>query len=288
VTASASDNVAVKSVQFFINGKALGSPVTSSPYAVSWNTTAALNGTNTLTATATDTSGNVGSANPVAVTVQNPVNPPPCFVMDAKVSVDGTGAVTTPSFHTAQAGETLLAFAASDGPAGAGRQSTTISGGGLTWTLAKRANTRSGDAEIWKATASQPLSNATVTSSPAARGYNESLTVIAMQMTLGVGAAVSGSGASGAPSVSLTTTQPGSLVYGVGNDWDNATARTVGTNQVLLHQWPATSSGDTFWAQNTTIQAVTAGSVVTLSDTAPTGDQWNMAAVELLGDGPGH
>jgi len=26
---------------------------------------------------------------------------------------------------------------------------------------------------------------------------------------------------------------------------------------------------------------------VTLNDTAPTTDQWNMAAVEILGDGPG-
>jgi hypothetical protein len=30
-----------------------------------------------------------------------------------------------------------------------------------------------------------------------------------------------------------------------------------------------------------------AGSVVTMEDTAPTSDHWNMAAVEVLGDGPG-
>jgi hypothetical protein len=29
------------------------------------------------------------------------------------------------------------------------------------------------------------------------------------------------------------------------------------------------------------------GETVTMNDTAPTNDQWNMAAVELLGDGPG-
>jgi hypothetical protein len=287
VSANASDNVAVKSVQFFLNGNPLGSPVTSPPYATSWNTTTAANGSNTLTATAVDPSGNVGTSSSVTVTVQNPSTPPPCFVMDADVSVNGTTTVTTPSFHTALAGEVLLALAASDGPAGGGHQSVTISGGGLTWTLVKRANTQSGDAEIWQATAAQPLSNVAITSTPAARGYNQSLTVIAMQMSLGVGASVAGSGPSGTPSASLKTTQPGSLVFGVGSDWDSGIPRTVGINQVLLRQWVDTGVGNTFWAQNTTIQSGAAGSSVTLNDTAPTIDQWNMAAVELLGDGPG-
>ncbi len=197
VSANASDNVAIKSVQFFLNGNPLGAPVTSPPYAVSWNTTTATNGSNTLTATAVDPSGNVGRSSSDIVTVQNPLNPPPCFVMDAHVSVDGSGAVTTPAFHTAQAGETLLAFAADDGPAGAGRQSVMIAGGGLTWTKVQRANSQAGDAEIWKASASQPLSNVTITSTPTTLGYHQSLTVIAMQMTQGVGASVTGTGRAG-------------------------------------------------------------------------------------------
>jgi hypothetical protein len=35
------------------------------------------------------------------------------------------------------------------------------------------------------------------------------------------------SGASGAPSASLTTTKANSLVFAVGNDWDRAVARTL-------------------------------------------------------------
>jgi hypothetical protein len=206
-----------------------------------------------------------------------------CFLTDVNVSADGTGAVTTPSFHTAVAGELLLAFASSDGPIGGGNQTVTVSGAGLTWTLVKRANSRSGDAEIWAANAPQVLSNVTVKSTPSAGGYDQSLTVIAMQNTKGTGAAVAGGAASGAPSVSLTTTHPNSLVYGVGDDWDNAIGRTVGTNQVLLHQFLDTATGDTRWAQNTDVQAGPAGSVVTLNDTAPTGDQWNLAAVEIIG-----
>src|SRR5436853_6549445 len=61
------------------------------------------------------------------------------------------GTVTTPTFHTAAAGETLVAFVASDGPGGTTKQTVTVSGAGLTWTLVKRNNTRPGDAEVWTA-----------------------------------------------------------------------------------------------------------------------------------------
>jgi hypothetical protein len=43
-------------------------------------------------------------------------------------------------------------------------------------------------------------------------------------------------------------------VFGAGNDWDTPTARTPGVNQVRLHQWLDTATGDTFWAQNTSVR----------------------------------
>jgi Domain of unknown function (DUF4082)/Bacterial Ig domain/Fibronectin type III domain/Lysyl oxidase len=289
VSANVTDKLdAISSVQFYLNGQPLGSPVTSAPYATTWYTTLATNGSNTLTATATDVSGNTGTSAPITVTVENPGSPGPCFVMDANVSVDGHGAVTTPAFTTAEADDQLLALVAADGPAGGGRQSVAVSGGGLTWTLVKRANTRSGDSEIWWATASKPLVNATVTSTEAAGGHDQSLEVISMQMSNGIGASVAGGAASGAPSVSLKTSEEGSLVFAVGNDYDKASARTLGTNQVMLHQYLGTSTGDTYWSQYTGLITGAAGETVTMNDTAPTGDQWNLAAVELLGDGVGN
>ncbi len=63
-----------------------------------------------------------------------------------------------------------MAFVGSDGPSGAGRQTVTVSGGGLTWTLVKRSNAQSGDAEIWTAQAANTLTNVTVTSTPATGG----------------------------------------------------------------------------------------------------------------------
>jgi hypothetical protein len=284
VAANAMDDVAVASVQFLLDGKPLGNPVTSSPYAVNWDTTTATNGTHVLSAQATDTSGNVGTSTNVSVTVQNPTPPPPCFIMDVHVNVHGTGVVTTPSFHTAAAGETLLAFVSSDGPNGAGKQTATVSGAGLTWTLVKRENARSGDSEVWKATAPGVLSGATVRSTLAKSGYAQSLSVIAMQGTNGVGASAVAAGANGAPTVSLTTTGPKSLVFAVGNDWDRAVARTLPAGWTMLDQFVNTSSGDTFWSQYTNQPTGAAGSVVVATDTAPTNDQWNMVAVELIND----
>ena len=71
VSANASDNVAVAGVQFELNGSPLGAEDTSSPYAVTWNTTAFANGSYTLTAVASDTSGNSTTSSPVTVTVNN-------------------------------------------------------------------------------------------------------------------------------------------------------------------------------------------------------------------------
>src|SRR6185369_5693692 len=44
VTATASDNVGVAGVQFKLDGSNLGAEDTSSPYSISWDTTATLNG----------------------------------------------------------------------------------------------------------------------------------------------------------------------------------------------------------------------------------------------------
>jgi hypothetical protein len=69
-------------------------------------------------------------------------------------------------------------------------------------------------------------------------------------------------------------------VWGVGNDYDNAVARTVGTNQTKADEFLA-ATGDTFWVQNKNGTS-TAGQTVTINDTAPTADRWNLATIEIL------
>src|SRR6266403_999843 len=58
VTANASDNVAVASVQFQLDGANVGALDTTAPYSVSWDTTTATNGSHTLSAIAKDAAGN--------------------------------------------------------------------------------------------------------------------------------------------------------------------------------------------------------------------------------------
>src|SRR2546426_10039207 len=77
VSATASDNVGVVGVQFILDGTNLGAEVMTAPYAVTWNTTTALNGSHSLTAVARDAAGNQTISSTVAVTAANAVSPPP-------------------------------------------------------------------------------------------------------------------------------------------------------------------------------------------------------------------
>ena len=95
VTADASDDRGVTSVQFRLDGADLGAADTSAPYAASWNTTTASNGPHTLTAVARDAAGNTRTSAAVAVTVDNG-SPPTVSVTApaAGATVTGTTTVT--------------------------------------------------------------------------------------------------------------------------------------------------------------------------------------------------
>jgi hypothetical protein len=77
------------------------------------------------------------------------------------------------------------------------------------------------------------------------------------------------------------TTRDNSLVLGVGNDWDSQVHRTVGTGQAMVHEY-LSAFGDTWWVQRLTSSTPTAGSSVTVNDTVPTTDRWNLTIVEVL------
>ena len=74
--ATASDNVGVTSVQFKVDGQAVGAPVTTPPFQASWDTRTASAGSHTVTAEASDAAGNIGTSAGVAVTVDNSAPPP--------------------------------------------------------------------------------------------------------------------------------------------------------------------------------------------------------------------
>src|SRR3954468_5805468 len=72
VSASASDNVGVTKVEFYLDG-ALQSTNTTSPYSWSWNTTTATSGSHSLTSKAYDAALNTKVSTAVGVTVSNGV-----------------------------------------------------------------------------------------------------------------------------------------------------------------------------------------------------------------------
>lgn len=75
VSASATDNVGVVGVQFFVDGVALGVEDLLAPYSVAWNTTTVTTGSHSLSAVARDAAGNRGTAAAVNVNVSNVVDP---------------------------------------------------------------------------------------------------------------------------------------------------------------------------------------------------------------------
>jgi len=212
------------------------------------------------------------------------------LAIDQTVSTDRSSAATTiasPTFTTTKTNELLLAFISSDANT-AGITVTSVTGGSLTWTLVKRTNTQLGTAEVWRAFAPAVLTSTSVTAT-LSQSVAASITVVTFAGvdTTGtggsgaIGATASANAASGAPTGSVTTTRNNSWVFGVGDDWDNATARTVGANQTMVHQYLATI-GDTYWVQRQTSTTPASGTVVTINDTAPTGDRYNLTIVEVL------
>jgi Galactose oxidase-like, Early set domain/Bacterial Ig domain len=288
VSAGASDNVGVAGVQFLLDGAALGAEVTAAPYTRTWNTTTASNGAHTVAARARDAAANATTSTLVNVNVSNPVSNPPAI--DAVVSVDGAGSSTTiatAAFSTTAGNELLLAFVATDYLGGTNTTVTGVSGAGLTWQLVKRTNAQSGTSEIWRAFAAVPLTGVTATAT-LSQAVSAAMTVVTFANvdTSGtngsgaIGATASASSASGAPAATLVTTRNNSWVFGVGNDYDNPTPRTVGSGQTLVHQYLA-PVGDTYWVQRRTSAVALGGTSVTISDTAPTGDRYNLTICEI-------
>jgi hypothetical protein len=283
VAVDATDTVGVTAVQLTVDGKQVGSVLHTSPFHVVWDTRKLAGGTHTLAARATSATGR-STVTSETVDVSNPAPPMTCFVLQHQETVHGTSVASTGAFQTVIPGETLLAFVSSDGPQ-VGHQSAEVSGGGLTWKLASRANASPGDAEVWEAMATTATTISSITATLTAAGYDESLSVVAMEAADGFGATAHASGSSGAPHLTLKTEAATSLVFAAGNDWDHAVSRKLPVGWVMLDQWLNTDTGDTYWSQYTNQPTGKAGTSVSVGDTAPTNDHWNLAAVELVNSG---
>ena len=213
--------------------------------------------------------------------------------IDQTIFSDGTGTATTratSAFTTASANELLLAFISSGKSTGTNPVVNTVTGGSLTWVLVQKTNTQLGTAEIWRAFAPSILTNATVTAT-FSQSVLSSMTVMSFTGvdTTGtsgsgaIGAVATANAATGAPAASLTTTRANSVVFGVGEDPTAKVARTLGSNQSLVHQLLCGAAGQTctLWVQQVPTLIPASGTVVTVNDTAPTADAYNLSLVEV-------
>jgi hypothetical protein len=238
----------------------------------------------TYTVSAHDAAGNASTASaPLTVTTAAATNG---VALDRVVTThQGTGApsISAPALSTAAGNELLLAFLSSDGPSSAGSLSfSSVSGGGLTWRLRQRTNAQPGTAEVWQAVATTALAGAVITATRSSGSWQGSISVAAFSGadTVSDGAVATASAAAGAASVSLAATRAGSTLWAAGTDWDAAVARTIATGQTLIDSY-LSPAGDTYWVQKTTNPAAAVGATLTVADTGPTTDSWDLAAVEV-------
>ncbi len=90
LSADASDNVFVASVQFKLDGVNIGSPITANPYSMPWDPASTTNGAHALTAVARDLAGNQTTSSAVNITVATPpaLRLAMCFEEGSGTSVD--------------------------------------------------------------------------------------------------------------------------------------------------------------------------------------------------------
>ena len=206
------------------------------------------------------------------------VGPPVPDTLFETIATNGTASEPV----TANGKDTLLvAFVQADGPK-TGGQSVTVSGGGLTWTRDASQNKGLGDAEVWSATLSHTLSRQTITAIAATKGFDVNLAVVSFQNASGIGATTTSSSSKGAPSATIMTTQPNSWVWASANDWGGDAPHTVPSGQTVVIQALDLTDKKAFWVQTTNNPTANAGTKVTISDTAPTTDPFNLALVEVL------
>ena len=229
LSAAASDTVGVASVQFKVDGSPLGAPVSAAPYQQAWDTTSASNGTHTLTAVATDTSGNSATVS-TAVTVSNsaPPPPPPGTISVTKVfegsdtdRVTHTFTLTAP----AAAGDTLIlahvsTVDARDGTGGIVTPNGVTDSGGDVWHQdgVSESGTSFETVEVWSTTVSRALpAGATVTIQGYARGLSCELAIFDVTGLAGPDktAATDGTYSSTQATPYVTTSQAHELLVGV-------------------------------------------------------------------------
>lgn len=205
----------------------------------------------------------------------------PLSIRSYPPTMDVANTVMSPMLTTSAPGELVCVFVGADGT---GNTVTSVTGGGLTFARATGENGPTGDAEVWWAWAPAMLTNAQVTVVNALVS-DVDLDVVTFTGALStgpIGAAAYASADTGTPTVSLTTTGSNSWVFGAGADTGSTNPRTLGAGQTMVDEASDGQWGSDWWVQRQTATTPSAGTLVTINDTARTTDVWDLATVEIL------
>ena len=167
VSVSASDNVGVTRVEYYVNN-VLQATDTSSPYVFSWNTLAVSPGVYTLSARAYDEAGNIGQTGNILVTVVNDVTAPTVAIGSPSTGATISGTVTVTANATDNVGVSRVEFyesgilraAVNNAPYSYSWDTTAVSNG--TYTLYAKAYDNTGNS-AQSATVSVTVNNADTT-----------------------------------------------------------------------------------------------------------------------------
>lgn len=206
--------------------------------------------------------------------------------------------VTSAALTTAGTNELLIAFIGGDGATGVGSGDvSSVTGGPGGWTKILTANSQlisagnnwNGWCSVWRAFASAQVSAQTIAANFSAAGAGW---IVVVAFTGADTTGTNGSGAigandrtgaaSGAPSKAVTTTRNNSWVWGTIWDWSNNVTPTIPGTQTQRDIFNDSTNGDSGWVQYQTALTATSGTSVTLNDTAPTADNFNLVIIEIL------
>ncbi len=204
---------------------------------------------------------------------------PPSYIQEAETAWNTTTSPKTTTSFNVLAGDVLIAYAIKESDNNA---NTAVSGGSLTWYLVGVADTDSGnytEVRVWAAVVDSNKSM-TVTFTNAS-GSKFGGNVLTFRGSSGAGASVSALGASGAPSVNITTRATNSAVVVVNGDWSavDGSSRTWRLSPIEASYDRDSLAYTIYGAYHPNIGAV---GTYTVGLSAPTGQKYSIVAVEVL------
>lgn len=221
--------------------------------------------------------------------------PAPTFVAAYNSSLSPFADVTTPQTAsiTTQAGDVLVIYAGDENSSGT---LNTPTGNSLTYNLqqSQPANGSYTDGYIWTTTDPTGGTNWTLSMTNSGSSIDWGFTCLVFRSSNGIGASNSARNSTGTPSVGLTTTQDNSALVVFNGDWNaaNGSSRTWLTVNSIT---PTNGNGlettyayvpSRWTAYGAYYNDAGAAGSVTVGLSAPSGQQWTILAVEVLGTSP--